>query len=62
VSQSRVAVTEARGNFGNPEKRLRLLLETVTRRLEVTRRRMKTNQADKTEVRALMSCEVYKTV
>jgi hypothetical protein len=50
VGRSRVAVSEARGQFGYPDERERSSLEVVTRKL------MKTLQTEKTEVCAVVIC------
>jgi hypothetical protein len=52
VSQSRVGVAEARGQFGNPEEVERPPLEAVTRGL------VKTQKAEKTYVYAVVNCKV----
>jgi hypothetical protein len=49
-------VTEARGQFGNPEKSERPLLEAVTRKL------VKTQQAKKTYVCAVVNYKVCELV
>jgi hypothetical protein len=56
VIQARVAVAEARAQFGNPEERERLPLEAVIRRLD------KIKQAEKAYVLAQVICEVCKRV
>jgi hypothetical protein len=54
---STVVVAEARGQFGNPEEGERLPLEAATRQ-----RLVKTLQAEKTYVFALVNCKVCELV
>jgi hypothetical protein len=56
ASQSRDAVAEARGQFGSTEEGERPPLKAVARRL------VKTQQAEKTEVCALVNCKVRELV
>jgi hypothetical protein len=56
VSQSRVAVAEAQGQLRNTEEGALPPMEAITRRL------VKTQQAEKTYVCALVKCKVHRTV